>query len=185
VDTMHYTSMFIIGALLAKYKDTLIASYLKWSKLRKWMILIVVFPLYAFSTVFSTIVSKFGLPYGIVISDYAATLGASIFIIYAIGSTKLSSLLLLRKPVIFLGKISYSLYLIHLVVLFSFMFLFYGFIPNVVIYICTVIVSISLATLSWRFIEKPSIALGIKLTKTSEFTLENNLIGEKRQLGRT
>jgi peptidoglycan/LPS O-acetylase OafA/YrhL len=185
VDTMHYTSMFIIGALLAKHKDTLVAIYLKWSTLRKWMLLIAVFPAYAFSTVISTIISKLGLPYEFVISDYAASFGSSIFIIYALGSIKLSKLLLLKKPVIFLGKISYSLYLIHLIVLFSFMFLFYGIIPNVFIYIGTVVISIWLATLSWRFIETPSIALGIRLTKTSESTLKSGLMGEKEQLSRS
>jgi peptidoglycan/LPS O-acetylase OafA/YrhL len=97
-------------------------------------------------------------------------LASGIFIIYAIGSIKISSLLL-KKPLIFLGKISYSLYLIHLIVLFSFMYLFYGVIPNVWICLITVFVSLLLATLSWRFIEIPAIALGKRLTKVEKAEL--------------
>jgi peptidoglycan/LPS O-acetylase OafA/YrhL len=170
LDTMHYTSMFLIGALLAKNLETLIAIYQQWSRNRKWLILSAAFLPYAYSSAIITIVLKLGLPYSIVLSDYAVTLASGIFIIYAIGSIKLSSVLL-KKPMIFLGRISYSLYLIHLIVLFSFMYLFYGTIPNEWIYLITVFVSLLLATLSWRFIEIPSIALGKKLTKVEKTEL--------------
>jgi peptidoglycan/LPS O-acetylase OafA/YrhL len=167
LDTMHYTSMFLIGASLAKNKEKLTDAYLNWSKRRKWIVLFVAFPMYAYSTVFSSIVMNIGLPFGLIISDYAATLVSSILIIYVIGSEKIASVLL-KKPMIFLGKISYSLYLIHIIVLFSFMYLFYGLIPNALIYLLTVLVSFLLATLSWLFLEKPSIALGKRLTKVEK-----------------
>jgi peptidoglycan/LPS O-acetylase OafA/YrhL len=167
LDTMHYTSMFLVGALLAKNLDILTAIYKKWSKARKWLILLVAFLSYTYSSAIITIVLKLGLPYGFVIYDYMVTGASGIFIIYAIGSIRLSNLLL-KKPMIFLGKISYSLYLIHLIVLFSFMYLFYGIIPNELIYLLIVFVSLLLATLSWRFIENPSIALGKKLAKVEK-----------------
>jgi peptidoglycan/LPS O-acetylase OafA/YrhL len=167
LDTMHYTSMFIIGALLAKNMDKLTALYRIWNKKRKWLILSAAFLTYAYSSVIITIIFKFDLPYRFVLYDYMVTLASGTFIIYAIGSIKLSGLLL-KKPIIFLGKISYSLYLIHIIVLFSFMYLFYGILPHVFIYLLTVFVSLLLATLAWRFIENPSIALGKRLTKVEK-----------------
>jgi peptidoglycan/LPS O-acetylase OafA/YrhL len=172
LDTMHYTSMFLIGALLAKNLDTLITIFQQWSKNRKWLILIVAFLSYAYSSAIITMVLKLGLPYSFVLSDYVVTLASGIFIIYAIGSINLSSLLL-KKPLIFLGKISYSLYLIHIIVLFSFMYLFYGSIPNVLIYLLTIFVSLLLSALSWRFIESPSIALGKRITKVEKMELNS------------
>jgi peptidoglycan/LPS O-acetylase OafA/YrhL len=126
----------------------------------------VAFISYTYSSAITTLILKLGLPYGYVLYDYMVTGASGIFIIYAIGSIKLSNLLL-RKPFIFLGKISYSLYLIHLIVLFSFMYLFYGSLPNPLIYLFTVFYSLLFATLCWRFIENPSIALGQRLTKVN------------------
>jgi peptidoglycan/LPS O-acetylase OafA/YrhL len=164
VDTMHYTSFFILGALLAKNKGALTTIYLQWSKKRKWSILIFTFLLYGYSTTFTSTILKLGLTYGIVVGDYVASIGASAFIIYAIGSIKLSSLLM-KKQFLFLGQISYSLYLIHCVALLSFIYLFYGSLPHWLFYIITICTSLLLATISWRYIEKPSIALGKRLTQ--------------------
>jgi peptidoglycan/LPS O-acetylase OafA/YrhL len=176
LDTMHYTSMFLIGALLAKNLDTLTAIYQTWSKSLKWLILFVAFISYAYSAVIITTVLKLGLPYRFVLFDYVVTLSSATFIIYALGSIKLSSLLL-KKPMLFLGKISYSLYLLHIIVLFSFMYLFYGILPIELIYLFTIAVSLLLASLSWRFIEIPSIALGKRFTKVEN----TELIGQQNR----
>jgi len=158
-ETLHYTSMFIIGALIARNRDRLVSSYLNWSKVRKWSSLLIAFVIYSFSTVINSIFLELGLPNEFVISDYAATMASSVMIIFALGSAKISKLLL-TTPLIFLGTISYSLYLYHILVLFSLMYLFYGSMPNTLIYLSTIMISVLLAALSWRFVERPSIALG-------------------------
>lgn len=64
------------------------------------------------------------------ISSYFLTgVCSAIFIIFAINS-QLFKTILLFKPILFLGKISYSLYLIHCIVLFSFIHCFYDILPK-------------------------------------------------------
>ncbi|WP_164472759.1 acyltransferase family protein [Cohnella candidum] len=160
-DTLHYAAMFLIGAMLAKNKSSIAEAYRKLTALRKWKFLIAAFPLYAYSTVIASAASKMGfMPYDVIISDYAAAIAAAVWIVYAVNSTRLSKQLLLRKPVVFLGRISYSLYLYHLIVLFSLMFAFYGTLPNAVIYAGTIVLSLLLSALSHRFVERPAIAWG-------------------------
>jgi peptidoglycan/LPS O-acetylase OafA/YrhL len=69
-----------------------------------------------------------------------------------------------RVPM-WLGRISYSLYLVHAAVLLSFVHLFYGTVPIAGIWAMTIVTSLALATLSYRYVELPAIALGKRLTR--------------------
>jgi peptidoglycan/LPS O-acetylase OafA/YrhL len=62
-----------------------------------------------------------------------------------------------------LGKISYSLYLVHLLVLLTLVHLFFGKMPLPYILLSTVLLSALLAELTHRAIEKPSMDLGRRL----------------------
>ncbi len=64
-----------------------------------------------------------------------------------------------------LGKISYSLYLVHLAVLFGMLYTFHGRIPNPAIVFLSVLVSLLLAALFHRLVESPSLDLGRKLER--------------------
>jgi peptidoglycan/LPS O-acetylase OafA/YrhL len=65
-----------------------------------------------------------------------------------------------RKPLLYLGKVSYSLYLVHMPVLLAVMHLFYGSWPNWLL-ICTgVALAMAISEVFNRLVEKPSQRLG-------------------------
>jgi peptidoglycan/LPS O-acetylase OafA/YrhL len=155
-DTLYYTSFFIMGALAAKHRVHLIEAYLKLKKSRKWILLLTAAILYTYSRVWSII--KFA-PLNRMLDDYSIAMGAVIFIIMALSSKNIVQVLN-RNTVAFLGKISYSLYLYHFMVLMVFAYTLSTLWPSWAIIIITLITSISLATLSYFTVEKPSILLG-------------------------
>jgi peptidoglycan/LPS O-acetylase OafA/YrhL len=88
---------------------------------------------------------------------------------YALGATLLLALCmdsprarqLLRAPVLaWLGKVSYSLYLVHLVALLSLVHLLYGVLPLPVILSLAVVASLAIAAFTHRVLEMPANRLG-------------------------
>ena len=71
---------------------------------------------------------------------------------------------LLQAVPLWLGRVSYSLYLIHLIVLLTLVHLFAGRIPMLVILGSVVAISLLAAEAMYRLVELPSIELGRKLT---------------------
>jgi len=67
----------------------------------------------------------------------------------------------------FMGRISYSLYLLHVTVLYTTFHLFYGFVPKTIIFVLYMGGNLVLATISYKLIELPSIELGRRLTRKS------------------
>lgn len=163
-DTIHYMAVFLIGGLVAKHRDDLIAYYLKFPRSAKLLILAAAFVLYDFSGVLKVTADNLGLsPFSGILKDYVTTVGASLFIVVSIGSISISKILM-RKPIRFLGEISYSLYLYHLTILLSLVHLLHGVVPLFVIYCMTFILAFIAAKLSHQFIELPAISIGKRLT---------------------
>ena len=100
-----------------------------------------------------------GLPKFGISSDLAIGGGACALVIAALCGPKTRKVLT-RPAVSFLGRVSYSLYLLHGTVLFSFVYLGYGRAPWFMIGCGYIIVSIACAYLSYRLVEEPSIRLG-------------------------
>jgi peptidoglycan/LPS O-acetylase OafA/YrhL len=98
------------------------------------------------------------------ISDWFILIGACIFVIIALSSQNLIKFLL-TKPVRFFGKISYSMYLYHLPILMSLLFLLSKKINIIAIYIIAFLLILIVSTLSWYFVENKCISLGKTLTK--------------------
>ncbi|MGY3313430.1 peptidoglycan/LPS O-acetylase OafA/YrhL [Peribacillus simplex] len=172
--TLYYALSFVIGALLARYKDILINVFVSKSKTLKILITISSILLYTFPSWvlnFSFIPERLLGPPNTVL----ASIGAAMFIILALASNTFKKLLLF-KPFQFLGNISYSLYLYHCIPLFI---LLHQFVDTVSIWIllsASCIISIVLATLSYYFVEKPSIKLGKKISTTLKKQTTNKKI---------
>ncbi|MNP47094.1 hypothetical protein D3C76_1411330 [compost metagenome] len=64
------------------------------------------------------------------------------------------------KPIVFLGNISYSLYLYHFIILFSLIYALNEVMPIWLIYIISIPIVIAVSYLSWLWIENNSIKLG-------------------------
>jgi peptidoglycan/LPS O-acetylase OafA/YrhL len=148
-----YILMFIVGILLAKNRDYLTEKFKSLTKTSRVMIFLFGTALYIYSDVVSN------PP----IADWITTLGVSILIIISISSELLSKILLWR-PFQFLGKISYSLYLYHLPILLSLVYLFFDKVPLWIILGASVIITLTFSNMAWHLIEKPSIRIAKRIS---------------------
>lgn len=167
--TIEYTIFFIFGSLMAKDKSTLIKIYRKKHQSYKWCLLFVSLSFYNFSEI--TIGKLYELSqiealstHYSIITEYGIALGCIGLVISALGSIRLEKVLLFR-PLIFLGKISYSLYLIHLPIILVSIYLFHEVLSLWIISILAIVLSFILSTVAWLFIEMPSQNLGRDLAK--------------------
>lgn len=103
--------------------------------------------------------------------SYINMLGCGSLIIIALSSGRFSTILR-NKVVSYLGRISYSLYLYHFIILVASIKLLYGIIPIGFILLLTAAASISIAALSYQFIEIPSIKWGKTLTRSRDTAIQ-------------
>ncbi len=95
--------------------------------------------------------------------DIQTGIGAILIIVLSVGTPYISRALSV-KPIEWLGRVSYSLYLVHLTVLATVFHLFYGRASNLTLSLAVVVASLLLAELFHRLFEQPSIRLGRWLT---------------------
>jgi len=161
VISLHYASFFIIGALLAKYQKELKSAFSRLHGWRVMLMLVIGLCFYSFKWIgYGEDFHDMLMPHS---GDWMTGIGASIFIIAALSSVRLSRQLQ-RKPLLFLGKISYSLYLYHMIILLSLIHLLNGEVETTFIVIIAFVASFGAGALSYYFIELPSIRLGKWLT---------------------
>jgi peptidoglycan/LPS O-acetylase OafA/YrhL len=157
--TLHYTSMFIIGSLVAKYR-------LKLLNIKNSVKILIFFAGIVFFyfpgipfKILSLVIGNVQYTSYQIYIDWMIAIGSSCLIITSLNS-KIASNFLLFRPINFLGKISYSLYLVHPLVLLVSVYTLYGYFSVPLILIISLILSIVFSWLSYKFIELPSISLG-------------------------
>jgi len=167
--TLHYAGIFIIGCFLAKYRGSIVRGISGLGRRSKLLILVIALLLYA---------NQFWLPYyagfGIKhlvglfrrteFQEWITTAGVVAIISLSLGTRTVSSFLSWRV-VSFLGRISYSLYLFHAICLIALVHLMHSFLPLWCIEIVALGTSLLVSTLSYDFVENPSIRLGRYLTR--------------------
>lgn len=94
--------------------------------------------------------------------DLMITAGVCIFIMTGL-ATKSASKLLTARPVVYTGRISYSIYLFHGILLLTFTNLLYGLVPLWAVLILTLVSTFVVSALSFKYLEVPSISIGRKL----------------------
>lgn len=164
--TVEYIPMFALGALLARHRAWLITTYRRLTWSAKLALLLLATTSYTFRWWFfphSLLVHPLvGLSHARVVDDWATTLGAATFIAVAISSSRASAML--HHPLLVLyGKMSYSVYLYHAIVLYSFMYLLYPAVPIVAIWAIAFVAMSGMAYVSYRAVELPAIGLGHRL----------------------
>lgn len=178
--TLHYLSMFILGTLIVKHREFIMLSARIMRRSVITTILLVGFMCFNNPKIPYMFIGKLYnemdyLLY-LIIKDWIIALGATILIIFAL-NLRSFSMILLMIPIRFLGKISYSFYLVHPLVLLILVFSLYGLLPVPIILIMSFILSIVLANLCYKYIEVPSINLGRKLTTLK---IVNNKVKNKQ-----
>ncbi|EJQ72566.1 Uncharacterized protein BWINRA5_02070 [Bacillus mycoides] len=161
--TLHYTVLFLLGALVARYKNNLIAFYSNCTKNTKitWFLFAILLYMY------EGLIGEIKVLNNFIFRDYVVAISACLFVILSLSVSTFSTLLR-NKYLLYLGKISYSLYLYHLISLFSLIYMLNEVLPLTIILIMSLILSFILATISYLFVEKFSFRLGKYITKQAD-----------------
>ena len=159
-----YTAIFVLGIFLARERIGLSHWLLKLK--RPLAVSFAVVSLFAYAATDShfwlhldhqlILPAKF-------LANWSCALGAGGLIIASMNSPLLKRILH-WPPIHWLGEMSYSLYLLHFVVLLYCVHLLYGKIPLPVILLLTLLLSLVVSRLSYRYIELPSMNLGRRLS---------------------
>jgi peptidoglycan/LPS O-acetylase OafA/YrhL len=168
INSVNYTGMFILGALIGKHRKALQGVLARISNTWKLVILAVGVLVYVYakpSFLLSFLYEMRGLAPVVrtVIDSWCTAAGAVLIIFVALGHDGFSRIL--RGGTLnYLGKISYSLYLLHLPVLYGIVYSLHNAIgvwPALWFsFACTIVI----ACVSYHLIEKPSISLGRAIT---------------------
>ncbi len=158
--TIRYALFFILGILLAMNAEAIQAILIK-NKILK--VSLVFFAWFALA-----------LPYTKAYIDLSYALGAFVMLAFCMVSESVKQML--RHPMlVWCGKISYSLYLIHLVVLLSLIHSMYGKLPMVVIVFIAIPCSLVAAFMTNKWIELPFNDLGKRLATKLSFPDKGHL----------
>ena len=157
--TVHYAAIFLLGAILSAHHTRLIALWQRAG--RPLQVLAILLSLVAASVPYRL------APYLPVFfpdeaADWVIALTCSVFLIASISHTWFSRLLR-HHTVEHLGRISYSFYLLHLPWLLTLATLFWNRIPHFMLFALALVLSLLSAELFFRYVERPSIALGKRL----------------------
>ncbi len=150
--SVHYCALFGIGALIAQNRVKLCRIYAASSGVARTWLVLTGFLLYLYGRflAFSSVAIN---------GDEANGVGAGILVVTALASPRARSFLA-PSWCGFLGRVSYSLYLVHGTILFSLVYLFYPRAPWPVIGIVYVSLALIGAQVCYRFVELPSIQTG-------------------------
>lgn len=174
-NTFYYSSFFILGAMLARYKDYFISKFNQFNLRMKIILLIATLCLYTIEWNLPILgvlkyagTGKQTLLFNLLI-DYLIALGVLILFISTLSSARLQKILK-TKFLLHIGKISYSLYLIHPVIILLFVYFTKEVLPLISLIFFVPIISIFVAHFMYLYIEKPSISLGKKITSSKKYS---------------
>lgn len=151
--TADFIPCFIVGILLAKHRQELrekCARLYDWQAAGLWVLIVIAF------TIFPDYFLK----------QIIVTGGAALLIVKVMSSATARAFLH-TSWLQWLGRISYSLYLINAPILFGTLFAFHHYASLPLLLPFSIAVSLGVATLMHRWIELPAIALGKRLTQRS------------------
>lgn len=154
-----YVFMFMIGALLVRHLSVLVSFISSLRAWHKFIFFLGALLLYNYSAWFFP---EIALLHRGVIQDSFTTIGVSMLIILSLSSTLAGEVLLL-KPIHFLGKISYSFYLYHVIANLLIVNLLYGILPIWILLSICFVLSVLVSVLAYYVVEKFSIEAGRRL----------------------
>lgn len=158
----HFLAVFILGVLMAKYKDRILQFINLNNGFALYGGLSLGILLYTSRYTFGF----FHLNIAGYLIDYLTALGAAIFIVLAIGNGAMIRLLN-SKYIQHMGRLSYSFYLIHFLILMVICSLVSraNVFAGPLVFIGTLAITYFLSFYAYKYIEEPSISMGKKIGK--------------------
>jgi peptidoglycan/LPS O-acetylase OafA/YrhL len=161
VSSLEFLLMFAVGALLARERVRIAAFVRGISSFRLLTVILLAVPVY---TLYLWLPVPPKLWYSSSLDDWSVCLASLVLIAAALGAyERLPRLVEVLGRA--LGKISYSLYLIHAVVLISLIYLLAGVMPVVVRELLALPIVFAVAALMYVAVERPGIALGARMAR--------------------
>ncbi len=152
--TVHYLLAFAIGAVLACHRECLRAAYTALAARVRILLIGLALGLYIYGPKAMHITGLHSmLPY-----DWPLMAGAGLLLTVAAFETRIAGCLN-SVPLRWLGRISYSLYLFHPLVLLAALHAFHGLIPLGPLLLGSFIATFAISELTYRFIERPTVHL--------------------------
>jgi peptidoglycan/LPS O-acetylase OafA/YrhL len=182
VDSLQYAFLFVTGATLAKYRNETVA----------WFRTLPPALRSAIGVTALLLLGTHGLVHSRVqivrvLSSVAPQFGAILLLIGVIGSSRAQTALE-TKPCLWAGRVSYSLYLSHLVLLLTLVSLLYRFVPVYVILLAMPPLALALAGVLYWLLEQPAMSLGRRLERrvdmNSDFRSQDKMAAASAALGR-
>jgi peptidoglycan/LPS O-acetylase OafA/YrhL len=162
--TVHYAMLFVVGICLAQQRENISKVVRNYSRFKKSVMTALSVLLYIYGELAGMdLIHRYASSDIEQFADWMTALGAAGVIILSLNSGKCSRILLWR-PIRLVGKMSYSIYLLHFIVLLAFVHLFYGRLPLLAIFAICFAVVIAFSYVFYRFVERPSIQLGRRIS---------------------
>ncbi|WP_419884826.1 acyltransferase family protein [Paenibacillus sp. B-A-8] len=154
-DSVYYCTFFIFGAFLSKYRENL-SSLKTMSNIKKLGLICLALILINCRWIYPVfnVQNK-------ILQDFVSVLGILLLFVFILTSGTTSKFLT-KKPLLWLGKVSYSLYLIHIPVMMLTTIFLGKIMPIEIAFIFVPILSLPVAHFTHKYIEVPSNALGKK-----------------------
>jgi peptidoglycan/LPS O-acetylase OafA/YrhL len=159
-NTLIYIPVFMVGATLARYRVELAG---RWRQLtRPLKLLALLGALLAYTYSWSVLPGSRILHLGTIPDMIATTAGCSLFIIAALGSDRARAVLCLA-PLKGLGALSYSIYLLHTLVLVALVRLAARAIPPLPLLLLLIPITLTGSWVVYHLVEQPCIRLGRRI----------------------
>jgi len=162
--TVHYAGAFVVGILLARHREQVVAPLHRLGRGGRWLVLAIAVCAYTYALWCAPSDHRL---HPQIVDDWMAILGSALFVALALASLRLGSFLT-RQPFHFLGVTSYSIYLYHGLLVVGLAHAWYPRLSVGAIMGLTLVGTMALAALSYRWVEAPSIALGRAWTRRLE-----------------
>ncbi|CEG28072.1 acyltransferase family protein [Bacillus sp. B-jedd] len=165
-NTLEYTFMFILGAVAAKHMDTLNQRFQSLSVTYKVAFLLFSIILFTNSKFLPNFIKYFNvsLPARMdIFTEIWVALGSLMFIVTVISSSKMKRILS-NRFLNLTGRMSYSLYLSHVPIFLSTIYLLHDKLPDFLVYVLSYILTFVVSYLSYKYIEIPSVSLGRRIS---------------------
>ena len=153
IDTGRFVALFVVGILIAGHLDAVRAAVARlpsWAAPALWLLGIGLLMAPG-----PTVFAYYNFVWG---------LGAALLLVLVVGGPR-ADRMLSAAPLVWLGRVSYSLYLIHVPLLIAAVHVAYGRLPLGLTIAAVIPASLLCAELMHRFVELPSIRLGRVLSR--------------------